>query len=443
MDSIQIGKGQELYLEAKKLIPGGTQLLSKRPEMFLPDLWPAYYSRAKGCKIWDLDDREYIDVSFMGIGANVLGYANDEVDEAAKEAVDKGGMSTLNAPEEVYLAKKLTDLHPWAGGVRYAKAGGEGMALAARIARAYTKKDIILFCGYHGWHDWYLSANLANKNALDNLHLPGLEPVGVPKGLAGTNLPFHYNNIQEFRSLMKRHKDDIAAVVMEPIRNDYPKDGFLQEIRQATKDAGIVLIFDEVSAGFRLCVGGSHRVLDVEPDMAVFAKGMTNGYPLTAVIGRREVMGAAQGTFISSTFYTERIALAATLKSIEVYERDRVWEKQSKYGRMVQDGWRRKADEAGIEIDVGGILPMSHFAVMGDENPLVYKTYVSQEMLKRGYIASNAFYTSCAHSPEIISRYLDYIGEIFNSISEIMRSGKKVEDHLQGAVCHSGFGRLN
>ena len=156
MSEIQIGKGQDLYVEAKKVIPGGTQLLSKRPEMFLPDLWPAYYSKAKGCKIWDMDGNEYIDVSYMGIGANVLGYANDQVDEAAKAAIDNGSMSTLNAPEEVYLAQKLIELHPWAGGVRYAKAGGEAMALASRIARAYTKKDIILFCGYHGWHDWYL-----------------------------------------------------------------------------------------------------------------------------------------------------------------------------------------------------------------------------------------------------------------------------------------------
>lgn len=443
MNEIRIGRGQELYNEAKKVIPGGTQLLSKRPEMFLPDLWPAYYSKAKGCKIWDMDGKEYIDVSFMGIGANVLGYANDEVDAAAKEAIDNGGMCTLNAPEEVYLAKKLLELHPWAGGVRYAKAGGEAMALAARIARAYTEKDIILFCGYHGWHDWYLSANLSNKNALDDLHIPGLEPKGVPKGLAGTNLPFHYNNIDEFNALMEKHKGNIAAVVMEPIRNDYPADGFLDKIRKATEEAGVVLVFDEVSSGFRLCAGGSHRVLGVEPDIAVFAKGMTNGYPLTAIIGKYEVMDAAQGTFISSTFYTERVALAATLKSIEVYEREKVWEKQSEYGNRIQEGWRNKSKEAGIELEIGGILPMSHFSVIGDENPLVYKTFVSQEMLKRGYIASNAFYTSYAHSNAIIDQYLEDIGEVFKSIAEITRSGEKVEDRLQRGVCQSGFGRLN
>ena len=443
MEITNNGKGQELYKKAKKVIPGGTQLLSKRPEMFLPEYWPAYYSRAKGCKIWDLDGNEYIDVSYMGIGSNVLGYANDEVDNAAKEAIDKGGMTTLNAPEEVYLAEKLIELHPWAGGVRYAKAGGEAMALASRIARAYTKKDIILFCGYHGWHDWYLAANLSNKNALDDLHIPGLEPLGVPQGLAGTNLPFHYNNIDEFNALIEKHRGNIAAVVIEPIRNDYPVDDFLQKIRNTTQAEGIVLVFDEVSAGFRLCTGGSHKVLGVNPDIAVFAKGMTNGYPLTAIVGKHDVMDAAQGTFISSTFYTERIAFAATLKSIEVYERERVWEKQSEYGKLIQAGWKKKADEAGLNIEIGGILPMSHFAIKGNENSLVYKTFVTQEMLKRGYLASNSFYTSNAHSVEIIDNYINEIGEVFAEIAKLMEANISVESRLKGGVCQSGFGRLN
>ncbi len=444
MDSkIEIGKGQKLYQEAKKVIPGGTQLLSKRPEMFLPDLWPAYYSKAKGCKIWDLDGKEYTDVSYMGIGANVLGYANDEVDAAAKEAIDNGGMSTLNAPEEVYVAEKLIELHPWAGGVRFAKAGGEAMALASRIARAYTRKDIILFCGYHGWHDWYLSANLSNKNALNDQHIPGLEPLGVPSGLAGTNLPFHYNNIGEFNALMEKHKGKIAAVVMEPIRNDYPEAGFLEKIRKTTKEAGIVLVFDEITAGFRLCAGGSHKILGVEPDIAVFAKGMTNGYPLSAIIGRKGVMEAAQGTFISSTFYTERIAFAATLKSIEVYEREHVWEKQDEYGRQVQEGWKGKAEKHSLRIEVGGIKPLGHFTIIGDEAPLVYKTFFVQEMLKRGYIASNAFYTTYAHTKEIIDEYLKNVDEVFGIIADLNGRNEKVQEQLQGPVCHSGFGRLN
>lgn len=443
LEQLKNGTGQRLYHEAKKVIPGGTQLLSKRPEMFLPDLWPAYYSKAKGCRIWDMDGNAYTDVSYMGIGANVLGYANDEVDAAAKEAISNGGMCTLNAPEEVYLAQKLLELHPWAGGVRYAKAGGEAMALAARIARAHTRKDIILFCGYHGWHDWYLSANLSNKNALNDQHIAGLEPLGVPAGLAGTNLPFHYNCIEEFQELMRKHEGKIAAVVMEPIRNDDPEDGFLEKIRKATADAGVVLIFDEITAGFRLCVGGSHKILGVEPDMAVFAKGLTNGYPLSAIIGRRAVMEASQGTFISSTFYTERIAFAATLKSIELYERHKVWEKQMEYGETVRRGWKEKAENHGLNIEIGGIKPLSHFTILGVENALVYKTFFTQTMLKRGYLASNAFYTSYAHSPEIIEEYLACVDDVFKMIAEINGEGDRIERYLESGVCYSGFGRLN
>ena len=443
MSKIKIGKGQELYNHAKTVIPGGTQLLSKRPEMFLPDLWPAYYSKAKGCKIWDMDSNEYIDVSFMGIGANVLGYANDEVDAAAVDAIRNGSMSTLNAPEEVYLADELLKLHPWAGGVRYAKAGGESLALAARIARAYTKKDIILFCGYHGWHDWYLSANLTDKDALSYNHIPGLEPLGVPSGLAGTNIPFHYNDFEEFDSLVKKYSGKIAAVVMEPIRNDMPEDGFLEKIKQSIHNDGGLLVFDEVTSGFRICAGGSHLVLGTTPDIAVFAKALTNGYPLSAVIGRKEVMDAAQGTFISSTFFTERIGFAAALKNIELFQKYRVWEKLIEYGKTVQNGWKELAEKNGLNVEIGGVAPLGHFAIIGDENSLVYKTYFTQEMLKRGYLASTAFYTSYAHSPEIIAEYLDNVDEVFSGIASAMKQGRKIEDMLEGDVCHSGFGRLN
>lgn len=443
MYELKIGNGQKLYQKAKTVIPGGTQLLSKRPEMFLPDYWPAYYSKAKGCKVWDMDGNEYIDVSFMGIGANVLGYANDEVDSAAIDAIHSGGMCTLNAPEEVYLAEKLLELHPWAGGVRYAKAGGEAMSLAVRIARAFTKKDIVLFCGYHGWHDWYLSANLSREDALDDQHIAGLEPLGVPKGLAGTNIPFHYNNIEEFNKLIDIYGENVAAVVMEPIRNDYPENGFLDKIRQITEERGILVVFDEITAGFRLCAGGSHKVLGVEPDIAVFGKAMTNGYPLSAIVGRKDVMEAAQGTFISSTFYTERIAFAATLKSIELYERYKVWEKQVQYGKRIKAGWKKSAEESGLTIEIGGIDPLSHFALVGNEDSLVYKTFISQEMLKRGYIASTAFYTSYAHSEEIIDEYIRNIKEVFDEIRDIQSKGKCVKDYLISGVCHSGFGRLN
>lgn len=437
-----MGSGQELYRKAKHFIPGGTQLLSKRPEMWLPEHWPSYYRKAKGCEVWDLDGDHYYDMSLMGVGANVLGYAFEEVDDAAKRAIDNGGMCTLNAPEEVHLAESLLALHPWAGMVRYAKAGGEAMAMATRIARAYTKKDIVLVCGYHGWHDWYLSANLVKGDPLADVHLKGLMPLGVPENLAGTNLIFHYNDIEEFQKLIRDNEGQIAAVIMEPIRNDYPDPGYLEEIRKVTIEKGIVLVFDEISAGFRLCAGGSHLRLGVDPDIAVFAKAMTNGYPLSAVIGTKDVMEAAQETFISSTFWTERVALAAALQSIECYQKYKVHEVQEKVGARIKKGWLGIAERTGVDILVSGILPLIHFGFQY-EDPLAYKTYFTQRMLENGYLAATGLYASLAHTDDIINGYLETCEKVFREIAEIRSRKKDIVDHLKGPICHAGFERLN
>lgn len=437
-----MNKTQELYKMAKKIIPGGTQLLSKRPEMYLPEIWPAYYSKAKGCEVWDLDGNHYYDTCIMGVGSNVLGYAYDEVDTAAKEAIDNGGMCTLNAPEEVKLAEQLIKLHPWASMVRYAKTGGEAMAIAVRIARAFTKKDKVLVCGYHGWHDWYLSANLVKGDPLAGVHLKGLEPLGVPKGLAGTNLIFHYNNIIEFRNLIAEHVDNIAAVVMEPIRNDYPDNGFLEEIREIAIKNNIVLIFDEITAGFRLCAGGSHLKLNIEPDIAVFAKAMTNGYPLAAILGKENVMTTAQDTFISSTFWTERVAFAATLKAIECYQKNKVEDHLEVIGKKIQKQWKKVADQKNIKIHILGIYALCHFEFVSDD-ALYYKTYFTQEMLKRGFLAATAFYVSYAHTEEILNKYFKAFEEVMQKISDINQSNKNVKLYLEGNVCQAGFERLN
>jgi len=433
-----MGKGQELYRYAKTLIPGGTQLLSKRPEQFLPDLWPAYYSRAKGCKVWDLDNNEYTDVSYMGIGACVLGYAFDHVDDAVREAISNGSMCTLNAPEEVSLAEKLVGIHPWADMVRYAKAGGEAMAQAVRIARAYSGKDKILFCGYHGWHDWYLSANIQDRDSLSAHLLDGLEPSGVPKGLNGTNIPFMYNDISEFKALCEEHDGEIAAVAMEPVRNDMPEAGFLEEIRDYTQKKGIVLIFDEITAGFRLNCGGSHLCFGVDPDIAVFAKAIANGYPVSAIIGREDVMSAAQSTFISSTYWTERTGFAGALATIDFCRKNNVSEHLVRMGEKIQQGWNKAAQANGLSIETGGIAPLSHFSFVTDK-PLVYKTFFIQEMLKRGYLASTAFYTSYAHTDEVAEKYLDTVSQVFSLIANT----PDVAGALEGPVCHSGFQRLN
>lgn len=349
--------GAELWQKAKRIIPGGNQLISKRSEQFLPDYWPAYYRKAKGVEVWDLDNNHYFDMSIMGIGACPLGYADPNVDEVVKTRIDNGSMCTLNSPEEIDLAEKLVYLHPWADQVRYARGGGEAMAISVRIARAYTEKDTVAFCGYHGWHDWYLAANLADDRNLDGHLLPGLSPVGVPRGLKGSSRPFNYNNTDELEAIVEKQEGKLAAIVLEPIRDHEPSAGFLQTVQKIAKDNDAVLILDEVSSGFRLNTGGAHLLYGLKPDIAVFAKAMSNGYPMAAIIGKEEVMQAAQDTFISSTYWTESIGPVAALATIEKYDRFNVPDHLVKVGSAVQAGWKRAAEETGIDIEIGGIDP--------------------------------------------------------------------------------------
>ena len=220
-----MGKGQKLYLKAKSIIAGGNMLLSKRPEMFLPDQWPSYFSKTKGSKVWDLEGREYIDTLMMP-GTNILGYSHPEVDEAVMKIIKDGNMSTLNAPEEVELAEQLINLHPWAEMVRFARSGGEANSISIRIARAASGKDNVAFCGYHGWHDWYLASNLADSNGLDGHLLPGLSPNGVPRNLKGSVHPFEYNDFDTLESLVT--SKNIGVIKMEVFRNKEPENNFLE-----------------------------------------------------------------------------------------------------------------------------------------------------------------------------------------------------------------------
>ena len=434
-----LGTGQKLWKRAKNIIPGGNMLLSKRAEMFLPNQWPAYFSKAKGCKVWDLDGREYTDMSIMGIGTNILGYGHPEVDAAVREVIDKGNMSTLNCPEEVYLAEKLVEMHPWSDMVRFARSGGEANAIAIRIARAASGRDKVAVCGYHGWHDWYLSANLADDKNLDGHLLPGLEPNGVPRNLKGTVFPFAYNRFDELENLV--HDHEIGVIKMEVSRNKGPEDGFLQKVRELATRKGIVLIFDECTSGFRQTFGGLHKLYGVEPDMAMFGKALGNGYAITATIGRRAVMEAAQSTFISSTFWTERIGPAAALKTLEVMERERSWEKITQTGEAIRAGWSALAEKYRLEIEHFGLPAFAGFSFKSPKR-LEYKTLITQEMLKKGYLASNAVFACTSHHSEIVSSYFDALDPVFGMVADC-ENGEIIEDLLEGPVCHAGFARLN
>ena len=438
--SRRIPKTLALQERAKARIPGLTQLLSKRPDMFSLGVWPAYYAKAAGCEVWDLDGNKYLDMSTSGIGANILGYADAEVDEAVRRAIADGVSSTLNCPEDVELADLLCELHPWAEKVRYCRSGGESMAVAVRIARAHTGRDRIAFCGYNGWHDWYLAANVGTENALGEHLIPGLQPLGVPRGLAGSALPFRYNRLDELRAIVAAHRGELAAVVMEPIRNDPPEPGFLQGVQALVREAGAVLVIDEISAGLRMHTGGAHLKFGLAPDIAVFSKSLGNGFAIGAVIGRGAVMDAAQRTFISSTCWTERIGPAAALATLRKHRRVDAGAHLTRLGTSIQEGWTRLAAKHGLGVHVGGIPALSHFAF--EREAQAAKAYFVQLMLAEGILASTLFYPMYAHGPEHVARYLAACDEAFAKIADAIARGD-VGRRLVGKPAVSGFHRLN
>jgi len=431
---------QQLYAHAKQRIPGGTQLLSKRPEMMAPDQWPAYFREARGCEIWDLDDRHYYDMSFHGIGACLLGFRDPDVTRAVQRRINLGSKSTLNPPEEVELADRLCEIHPWAQQVRYTRSGGEAMAVAVRIARATTDRSMVAVCGYHGWHDWYLAANLGDTDALRGHLLPGLAPLGVPRELRGTTLPFTYNNTEQVQDILDNYGEQLAAVVMEPCRSRDPDPGFLELVRNGAHRCGALLVFDEISIGWRLVYGGAHLKFGVNPDIAVFAKALGNGHPIGAVIGTREAMGGAHGSFISSTYWTESVGPAAALATLEKMKKTNVSAYVAHIGQKIQQCWRELGEKHRLPLKVTGYPCLSHFHF---EHKLAQelRTLYTQLMLERGFLAGPAVYVSLAHTDDVVDLYATAVDEVFSEIAAAL-AADDVSQRLKGPVAHTGFRRL-
>ena len=436
----KIGSGQKLWIRAKNIIPGANMILSKRSEMFLPEKWPSYYSKASGCNIWDLDNNKFVDMSLMGVGTNILGYNDPTINKAVLSAVNKGNMTTLNCPEEVFLAEELIKLHPWADMVKFARSGGEANSIAIRIARAASGKDKVAFCGYHGWHDWYLASVLKDKNNLSEHLIKGIKSKGVPKNLTSTAFPFKFNDIKSLEKIMVSQKE-IGVIKMEVQRNNPPKEGFLRKVREIASKYNCVLIFDECTSGFRQTFGGIHKLYDITPDMAVFGKALGNGYAITSVIGKKEIMNFAQDTFISSTFWSERIGPTAALATLKVMEQVKSWEIITKKGNYIRNSWLEIAKNHDIKIDVGGLPSLSIFVIKSKDFQF-YKTFITQEMLKKGFLASNSIYVSTKHSTLVINNYLNILNDLFKVIKKC-EEGKDIKKLLHSPVSHKGFSRLN
>lgn len=437
-EGMKIKIGQKLWLRAKDIIPGGNQFLSKKSELYLPDQWPAYFKKSKGCYVTDLSNRKYLDMT-MGIGTNILGYANSIVDNAVKKIIDKGIMSTLNCPEEVELAEKFLSMHPWAEQAKFARTGGEANAIAVRLARTYSKKTNIAICGYHGWHDWYLASNIKSKKNLDEHLLSGLEPNGVPKNLKNTIFSFSYNNFNQLQEIIR--KNNIGIIKMEVARNFKPTNNFLIKVRKIATKNNIILIFDECTSGFRQNLGGLHKLYKVNPDIAVFGKSLGNGYPITAIIGKKRIMSCAKNTFISSTFWSERIGYVAALKTIEVMEKTKSWKKITNIGNYIRRKWKEKAKKYSLPIKISGLAALSTFYI-DLPNKLKYKTFITQEMLKSGIITNNSIYVCIDHNKKNINKYLKILDICFKKIA-IFEKKQNIDQYLEGPVCQTSFKRLN
>jgi glutamate-1-semialdehyde aminotransferase len=373
----------------------------------------------------------------MGVGTNILGYSRKEVDDAVRKVIDKGNMSTLNSKEEVDLAEKLISMHPWAEMARFARTGGEVMSIAVRLARAATNKSKIAVCGYHGWHDWYLSANFSNSKNLDEHLMKNISTQGIPKNLKNTTFVFNYNKFDELKKIISEH--DLAAVVMEVSRNNIPKNNFLEKIRSITKKKNIVLIFDECTSGFRETFGGLHLKYKINPDLATFGKALGNGYAITAVLGVAPIMNYAKSSFISSTFWTERIGPAAALKTLEVMEKIKSWEIITSIGKKIKKSWLALEDQHKLKLEIeDGIdaLPRFHFNSI---NNLIYKTFISQEFLKKNFLATNAIYACIEHNDILLNKYIDILNSIFLKIKRIDKEKLSPESLLDGPVCQSGL----
>ncbi len=433
---------QDLYHRAKARIPGGTQLLSKRPEMMAPNQWPAYFREARGFETWDLDGRRYYDFSTNGIGSCLLGFRDPDVTRAVQRRINLGSMCTLNPPEEVELADLLCEIHPWAEQARFARCGGEACAIAVRIARAATDRSLVAICGYHGWQDWYLAANLGESDSLRGHLLPGLSPLGVPAELRGTAATFTFNDTEAFQNLLDKYGDRLAAVIMEPCRTQDPAPGFLQLVRDGAHRVGALLIFDEITIGWRLHFGGAHLKFGVKPDLAVFAKAIGNGHPMAAVIGTSKAMNGAHESFISSTYWTESVGPVAALATLRKMKEVDVPTHVAHIGARVQALWSEHGQRHGLPVQVGGYPCLAHLYFEHPQAEVLRTLYV-QKMLTRDFLASTGLYPTLAHTDEIVDTYGKAIDEVFGELADLLATGDDLLKHLGGPVAHKGFRRLS
>ena len=422
-----ITKSTEMYHRAKKLMHPITQTLAKGPGQFTLGVSPVYVERAKGSKIWDVDGNEYLDYC-MGIGPISLGYAYEKVDNAIREQLDKGITCSLMHRLELEVAEKLHEIIPNAESVRISKQGADVCSAAVRIARAYTKRNKVAVCGYHGWHDWYIGTTTRDA--------------GIPQAIKDLTVSIKYNDIESVKAVMT---DDLACVILEPIVFEAPKNDFLKELHAVCKANGTLLIFDEMWTGFRLALGGAQEYFGVTPDLAVYSKACANGMPIAFLTGRDDVMSLFEtDVFYFTTFGGEALSLAATLATIEEMQNKNVPQYLATQGQKIMDGFNALLEKHGMQdyMSIGGFPCRSivNFSEKAGDG-LLLKTYLQQEMIKRGILWSS-FHNMClSHSDEDVAFTLAVYDDIFPEFKQLIESNA-VASKIQGQVLEPVFRKL-
>jgi glutamate-1-semialdehyde 2,1-aminomutase len=436
-----VQRSMEVYERAKAVIPGITQLISRRPTRAALGSSPIYAERAKGCRIWDIDGNEYVDWT-SAVGPIILGYADDVVDNAVKEQIDKGSIYSIVHETGVELAEELVRIVPSAEMVRFAKGGGEGCTIAVRIARGFTGRDKVLFCGYHGWHDWYQAANIGSEKLATHL-FNGIEPIGVPQALEGTSIPFEQDNLDMLEDLLKQHAGEVACIIMEPMRSELPPEGYLQAVRDLATRHQVVLIFDEVSCGFRIALGGVQEYVGVTPDMSVFAKAISNGYPMSAVVGKREVMEPAAQMFISSAYWDDNIGQVAALTTLRELQRRDAVAHFARIGAAFKERINQVVQDVGVDAECVGHAahPGIRFHLDDAEMAKKVATLFVQENAKRGLILSMGFFFNMAHDDAALDYTESKVRETLGIIKEGL-DGSRLDELLEGELQEDSFRRL-
>ena len=422
-DERSLERSQELARKAAKLIPGGAQTGSKSPTQFVQGVAPTHIQRGKGSRVWDVDGNEYIDY-VMALGPILLGHDYPDVRDAVEAQLRDGTMFTMEHPLQVEAAELLTEVVPCAEMVQFAKNGNDVTTLAAKLARAHTGRDVIATQGYHGWPDVWMSATPMDR--------------GIPSEIGKYTERFEYNDIEGVERIFEEHPGDVAAIVTTPVNLEAPEDDFLQRLREIADREDALLVFDEILTGFRFALGGAQEYFGVTPDLACFAKGMANGYPIAALAGRNDVMRVLEedDVFFSATYAGEALSLAATKAAIGVQKEESVHEHIAAQGEKLMAGYDDLAAEFGIadRTSTTGFGPRFKvtFADGSGESNHLAKSLFMQECMKRGVLFTDGHLPSYSHTDEDVETTLGVYREAMEVLAEAERRGD-FEDRLEGA----------